>query len=189
MFLRICAQSNLWLPFMILAQLHNYPSEQIKNLVHAFKSPTLLEHILHSVVNDFQVSKYQNKKGFVVCLTDDHLCFNKLSLLQLDDQNLMRDRDSRKAYLSRIGVRTSLENINMTDSMCSSIYSRSSCGSTNSSSGSDFLEIDLLNTKTTLLQVLIKSHNSRDPPRALLQACQLYRCPLLAILATSYEVR
>lgn len=101
----------------------------------------------------------------------------------------MRDRDSRKAFLSRIGVRASLENLSMTDSMNSSMQSRSSYGSTNSSIGSDFLEIDISNMKTTLLQVLIKSHNSRDPPRALLQACQLYRCPLLAILATSYEVK
>lgn len=101
----------------------------------------------------------------------------------------MRDRDSRKAFLSRIGVRASLENLSMTDSMNSSMQSRSSYGSTNSSTGSDFLEIDISNMKTTLLQVLIKSHNSRDPPRALLQACQLYRCPLLAILATSYEVK
>lgn len=99
----------------------------------------------------------------------------------------MRERDSRKAFLSRIGVRASLENITMSDSMTSSLYSRSSYGSTGSSTGSEFLEIDISNTKTTLLQVLIKSHNSRDPPRALLQACQLYRCPLLAILATSYE--
>lgn len=100
----------------------------------------------------------------------------------------MRDRDSRKAFLSRIGVRASLENITWSGSMNSSFYSRSSYGSSSGSSGSDFLEIDISNTKTTLLQVLIKSHNSRDPPRALLQACQLYRCPLLAIVATSYEV-
>lgn len=55
MFLRMCAHNNLWLPFLIYAQIKNYPPEQIKLLVHAFKSPTLLEHILHSVVNDFQV--------------------------------------------------------------------------------------------------------------------------------------
>lgn len=55
MFLRMCAHNNLWLPFLIYAQLKNYPTEQIKIIVHAFKSPNLSEHILHSVMHDFQV--------------------------------------------------------------------------------------------------------------------------------------
>lgn len=57
MFLKMCAQNNLWLPFLIFAQLKNYPLEQVKMLVQSFKSPTLLEHILHSVIHDFQVSQ------------------------------------------------------------------------------------------------------------------------------------
>lgn len=160
MFLKSCATMNMWLPFFIFAQLKNYPTEQIKPILQSFKNPNLLEHINHSVVHD----------------------------IQIDDQNvLMRERDSRNYFLSRIGVRKSLEALNQSDSIYS-ITSQSSYGSNSSSGGSDFLEIDISNTKATLLQTLIRCHNSTDPPRALLQACQLYKNPLLAIFATSYEV-
>lgn len=52
----------------------------------------------------------------------------------------------------------------------------------------DGLEKELPDMKATLLQILIRCHDSYDPPKALLQASQLYRNPLLAVLATTYEV-
>ncbi|XP_072396296.1 spatacsin [Diabrotica undecimpunctata] len=159
MFLRSCATNNMWLPFLIFAQLKNYPIDHLKPILQSFKNPNLLEHLNHSVIHDIQV----------------------------DDQNvLMRERDSRNFFLSRIGVRKSLENLSHGESFYS-LNSQSSYGSNSSSGGSDFLEIDISNTKATLLQTLIRCHNSTDPPRALLQACQLYKNPLLAIFATSYE--
>ncbi|KAG5898668.1 hypothetical protein JTB14_005427 [Gonioctena quinquepunctata] len=158
MFLKDCASNNLWLPFLIFAQLKNYPMDQLKPIVQSFKNPSLLEHIYHSVAHD----------------------------ILIDDQNVWL-RDSRTTYLSRIGVRKSMDNLSQSGSIYSSIASYSSYSSNASSGGSDFLEIDISNTKATLLQTLIRCHNSTDPPRALLQACQLYRNPLLAIFATSYE--
>nr|XP_023027706.1 spatacsin [Leptinotarsa decemlineata] len=158
MFLRACASNNMWLPLLIFAQLKNYPLEQIKPIVQSFKNPTLHEHIYHSVLHDILV----------------------------DDQNVWL-RDSRTTYLSRIGLRKSMDNLSQSGSVYSSLASQSSYGSNASSGGSDSLEIDIANTKATLLQTLIRCHNSTDPPRALLQACQLYRNPLLAIFATSYE--
>lgn len=161
LFLKQCASHNMWLPFLILAQIRNYPIEQIKATLQSLKNPNLLEHINHSVVHDIQV----------------------------DERNvLMRDRDSRSSFLSRIGVHKSIDSLVQSESLHSSVTSQTSYGSNSSSMGSDSLEIDILNTKTTLAQTLIRCHNSTDPPRALLQACQLYRNPLLAILATSYEV-
>ncbi|CAH1169832.1 unnamed protein product [Phaedon cochleariae] len=158
LFLRSCAAKNMWLPFLTFSQLKNYPVDQLKPLVQSFKNPSLLEHVYHSVCHD----------------------------ILIDDQNVFM-RDSRTTYLSRIGVRKSADNLVSSGSIYSSYASASSYGSNASSSGSDFLEIDINNTKTTLLQTLIRCHNSTDPPRALLQACQLYRNPLLAIFATSYE--
>ncbi|CAG9762324.1 unnamed protein product [Ceutorhynchus assimilis] len=162
-FLRHLAQNNLWLPFLIYAQIKNYPIDDIKKMCSHFKNPNILEHVVHSVLNDIQV----------------------------DETNvLMKQRDVRKHWLSRIGVRGSMESSLVASG---SLRSRStlSGGSFDdgniSSSGSELLEIDITNTKATLLQTLIRCHNSCDPPRALLQACQLYRTPLLAILATSYE--
>ncbi|CAH0552154.1 unnamed protein product [Brassicogethes aeneus] len=159
-FLKNCATRNMWLPFLIFAQIKNYPIDQIKSCLQSLKNPNLLEHVIHSVSHDIQIE---------------------------DSNALMRERDSRKYFLSRIGVRKSVDNPSVSDSVYSSMTSQSSVGSGASSTGSDFLEIDIVNTKATLLQTLIRCHNSTDPPRALLQACQLYRNPLLAILATSYE--
>ncbi|KAL3286720.1 hypothetical protein HHI36_001215 [Cryptolaemus montrouzieri] len=154
-FLRNCAVKNDWLFFMIFAQIQNYPVDQIKEVLQCFKNPFYLEHTLH-------------------CVTYD---------IQLEEENvLMRGRDSRKAFLSRIGVRQSTDPLNPSESR-----SAKSQSSYTLSDSSDILEVDILNTKATLLQTLIRCHNSADPPRALLQACQLYRNPLLAILATSYE--
>ncbi|XP_018577700.1 spatacsin [Anoplophora glabripennis] len=160
LFLKQCANHNMWLPFLILAQIRNYPIEQIKAILQSLKNPNLLEHINHSVVHDIQV----------------------------DERNiLMRERDSRTSFFSRIGVHKSVDSLAQSESIHSSVTSQTSGESNSSSVGSDSLEIDILNTKTTLAQTLIRCHNSTDPPRALLQACQLYRNPLLAILATSYE--
>nr|CAI5834397.1 unnamed protein product [Callosobruchus analis] len=160
MFLTACASNNWWLSFLIFAQLNNYPIEQIKLAVQSFKNANLLEHISHSVTHDIHVE---------------------------DQSVLMRERDSRKYLLSKIGLRKSIESLNQSETY-SGATSYSSFGSNNSSSaGSDLLEIDISNTKATLLQTLIRCHNSTDPPRALLQACQLYKNPLLAVFATSYE--
>ncbi|XP_057655737.1 spatacsin [Diorhabda carinulata] len=158
MFLKACGANNMWLPFLVFAQMKNYPAEQIKPLVQSFRNPNMLEHLHHSVVHD----------------------------INIEHNVLMGERDSRNHYLSRIGVRKSLENLNQGGSIYSA-PSRSSYGSSSSSGGSDFLEIDVSNTKATLLQTLIRCHSSTDPPRALLQACQLYKNPVLAIFATSYE--
>lgn len=157
-FLRQLCQHNLWLPFLLYAQMKNYPSHQIKEICSSFKNPSLLEHVVHSVLHEFH----------------------------LDDTNVSMVEELPKKYrMTKLGMRRSYDvpGLTRTRSMMSG-----SMDSNASSGGSEFLEIDISNTKATLLQTLIRCHNSSDPPRALLQASQLYRNPLLAILATSYEV-
>ncbi|GJQ78510.1 hypothetical protein Trydic_g11624 [Trypoxylus dichotomus] len=104
--------------------------------------------------------------------------------IQLDEirNQLMGERDSRKYFLSRLGVR-------LTDSSggSSDMSSHSSYGSMANSVGSDFLESDTLDYQTDLLEVLIRCHNSVDPPKALLFASKYYKSSLLAVLANSYE--
>lgn len=158
-FLRQLCQHNLWLPFLLYAQMKNYPSHQIKEICSSFKNPSLLEHVVHSVLHDFHL--------------DDTI---NVSIV---------DELPKKYRLTKLGLRRSFDVLGLTRTrsmMSGSVDSNASSG------GSEFLEIDISNTKATLLQTLIRCHNSSDPPRALLQASQLYRNPLLAILATSYEV-
>lgn len=159
--LHLFAVNNLWLQFLIYAQINNYPLHQIRLLVQNFKNPHLLEHIGHSVLHNIDVDA------------------------------LMGKRNTRQSLYSKLGVRKNPKKSSLgEESMKTSTSSLSSYDSTCSSSDSmDTTESELLDMKATLLQTLLRCHNSTDPPKALLQAAQLYRNPLLAVLATSYEVK
>lgn len=154
--LKYYAHNNQWLPFLVFVQVNNYPLHHVRVLVQNFKNPNLLEHINHSVLHDAQFDQHK--------------------------ETVMRKRDSRNSFLSRVGVRKNPDTVSL-DSALSTSTIESDAGSF------DLPEGEILDMKVTLLQLLIRCHNSVDPPRALLQACQLYRNPLLAVLATSYEVR
>lgn len=157
LFLKYCAKKDLWLPFLIYIQIYNYPVDIISKLLQNFSSRSITEHISHAVTHDIQLEEIRNQ--------------------------LIGERDSRKYFLSRLGVR-------LTDSSgaSSDMSSHSSYGSMANSVSSDFLESETLDYQTDLLEVLIKCHNSVDPPKALLFASRYYRSPLLAVLANSYEV-
>ncbi|KAK5649024.1 hypothetical protein RI129_003916 [Pyrocoelia pectoralis] len=112
-----------------------------------------------------------------------HLYHGLSNEIQIDSQKELLMRDSRNFYLSRIGVRKHVDV--SSDSMYSSASSYGSTGS--SSASSDFFDGEPLDFETDILHVLIKCHNSVDPPKALLQTCFVYKCPIFAVLATSYE--
>ncbi|KAI4467372.1 hypothetical protein MML48_2g00012489 [Holotrichia oblita] len=156
LFLKFCAKNDLWLPFLIYIQIYNYPVDVISKLLQNFTSRSITEHISHAVTHDIQLEEIRNQ--------------------------LIGERDSRKYFLSRLGVR-------LTDSSgaSSDMSSHSSYGSMANSISSDFLESETLDYQTDLLEVLIKCHNSVDPPKALLFAARYYKSPLLAVLANSYE--
>lgn len=159
------AKNDMWLPFLLCVQQYDYPSEQVKRLTFNFSNTTYLEHINHSIMYD--------------------------TVIHAKKEMLMKERDSRTSFLSRIGVRQKDGYSSSSDGMCSSISSSNSLGSNGSgNSYSDLLEGERFdsNFKTNLLQIIITCHNSSDPPKALLQACEQYKNPLLAILAASYEV-
>lgn len=158
------AKLNMWLPLLLIVQQHDYGSDQVKKLIPNFQNLNYLEHINHSIVNDTIVDEQK--------------------------EMLMKERDSRKSFLSRIGVRQRMDlHSSSSDGMSSSMSSTTSLGSGASlSSYNEAFESDPFDYKPNLLQIIIKCHNGSDPPKALLQACQHYKDPLLAILAASYEV-
>lgn len=73
-----------------------------------------------------------------------------------------------------------IQNYDDSNDLVSSFSSQHSVNST-------FSEINFDSPKTNLLTILIKCHKSEDPPTSLLLACQHYKYPLLAVLATCYE--
>ncbi|KAB0803687.1 hypothetical protein PPYR_00657 [Photinus pyralis] len=112
-----------------------------------------------------------------------HLYHGLSNEIQIDSQKELLMRDSRNFYLSRIGVRKNVDA--SSDSMYSSASSYGSTGS--SSTSSDLFDGETLDFESDILHILIRCHNSVDPPKALLQTCFVYKCPIFAVLATSYE--
>ncbi|KAF5270792.1 hypothetical protein FQR65_LT05411 [Abscondita terminalis] len=153
-FLKYCAHMDLWLPFVVFIQTYHYPLTQVERLTQHFRNRVLAEHLYHGFSNE----------------------------IQIDTQKELLMRDSRNFYLSRIGVRKSIDA--SSDSMYSSASSYGSTGS--SSAGSDVLD-DNLENESDMLHILIRCHNSVDPPKALLHTCNNYQWPIFAVLATSYE--
>ncbi|KAK3606037.1 hypothetical protein CHS0354_025081 [Potamilus streckersoni] len=65
-FLESCAQANRWLPFIWFAHIHQYPKEQLKNVLHLFKSPNLQEHLNYVLENaDIRSAEEEVKKRLV----------------------------------------------------------------------------------------------------------------------------
>lgn len=159
--LHLFAVNNLWLPFLIYAQIHSYPLQQIRKLVQNFKNPNLLEHVNHSVLHNIDLDTFMGKRNTRTSL------YAKLGV----------HHSHKKATANEETMHTSTSSLSSHESVSSS-----------SSESLDPSDADVLDMKATLLQTLIRCHNSADPPKAFLQAAQLYRNPLLAVLATSYEV-
>ncbi|KAH3730075.1 spatacsin-like isoform X1 [Dreissena polymorpha] len=62
-FLETCAQTNQWLPFIWFAQLHQYPKEQLSNMLHKFRSHHLQEHLRYVLANaDLRSSTTDSEK-------------------------------------------------------------------------------------------------------------------------------
>lgn len=162
--LNLFAVNNFWLQFLLYAEIYNYPLHQIRQLVQNFKNPHLLEHINHSVLHNIDIDALIGKRNTRTAL------YSKLGVRP----------NPKKSILGEETMRTSTTSSSSHDSL-SSI--------TSSNDSLDPSEGENMDMKATLLQTLLRCHNSADPPKALLQAAQLYRNPLLAVLATSYEVR
>ncbi|XP_076267457.1 spatacsin isoform X2 [Rhynchophorus ferrugineus] len=159
LFLSNLAQNNMWFQFLLYSEMKNYPMEQVKPLCANFKNPSLLEHIVHSVVHDIDVK---------------------------ESSDLVKRRNSKSYMLFKRGMKRMFSR----EKLPENDFDRSGRENVDSNFTSfdlDQLEIDISNTKATLLQTLIRCHNSADPPKAFLQASYFYRSPLLSILATIYE--
>lgn len=57
-FLKYCAAKNLWLLFLIFAQLHAYPLDQVKFHIQFFKSATLMDHLSHGICNEMPEERH-----------------------------------------------------------------------------------------------------------------------------------
>ncbi|GFR88792.1 spatacsin, partial [Elysia marginata] len=91
-FLRACAENNNWLMFTWFAQLHQYPTHQLQNLLHSFSNVHLRDH-LHYVLNN------AGSKMFTAAAT---------SKLKEKEKALVEQRASQRLSLyNKIGVQKS----------------------------------------------------------------------------------
>ncbi|XP_067002124.2 spatacsin [Anabrus simplex] len=161
-----CAAHDDWLCFVLCAQLYTYPVEQVMQLVTAFHSVELQEHLYHAF--GCRISKRIKRKP------------------------KFHSRDSRKILYSRIGLKKGGNSPgNGTDrhSPSDDYVSTSSGEDIPSPCRIPLICADVVNPayRNDMLLTLLKCHGSTDPPRALLAACQKLRNPVLAVLATCYE--
>ncbi|PSN58102.1 hypothetical protein C0J52_06504 [Blattella germanica] len=171
-FLKHCARQNLWLPFVLFIQLHQYPVEQVMILVKKFESGNLQEHLSHALSLKMYVKQPPS---------------------EIKIRSKLKARDSRKMLYSRIGVHKEEGN---SESPAGSPNHTPNTATVSSSSSEDSFQsrlsapsdVDVLpEAHRDLFFALLNCHRSQDPPRALLVACQYLQNPVMAVFATCYE--
>ncbi|XP_053405680.1 spatacsin-like isoform X2 [Mercenaria mercenaria] len=62
-FLESCAEAKQWLPFIWFSQIHQFPKEQLQNLLHKFQSSYLQEHLRYILANaELRTTQAEEKK-------------------------------------------------------------------------------------------------------------------------------
>ncbi|KAJ4434547.1 hypothetical protein ANN_23109, partial [Periplaneta americana] len=172
--LRQCAREDLWFPFVLFIQLHQYPVDQVLQLVKEFRSSHLQEHLSHALSNKMAVKQ-------------DH------GVTQ--SRNKLIPRDSRKTLYTTIGFRkgdpgsesSSSSPTQATDSVMHVSSSSSEDSYQHQQSDDSSPDLKCFDNSEDVFSTLLKCHRSQDPPRSLLAACQALQNPLFAVFATCYE--
>ncbi|XP_076280997.1 spatacsin [Lasioglossum baleicum] len=159
-FLKFLASKNHWFEFLLVCQLFSYPMDQVLDNAKYFEDAVLREHLL-TCLNNTRLTKEQ---------TAIHI-----------DQKL-KSRDVRQSLYHKVGVK-------QTGSLASG-----SSTSTDSSSISDScstyeytINDSVCTVDDDLWLIILKCHQSPDPPGALISASLLTLKPFLTVLATCYE--
>ncbi|XP_049816483.1 spatacsin [Schistocerca nitens] len=161
-FLNCCAKKDMWLPFLMFVDIHQYPIPQVLELTKSFKSKTLQEHLVHAVESN------------ITTKSQESITARKLT------------QDSRKQYYSKIGFKKGQKAINA-PSTSTDTCSSSSEDMYSSQTSADGTPAISDSYSDNLLLVLLQCHNSPDPPRALLSSSLLLRNPILSVFANCYE--
>ncbi|CAL1526128.1 unnamed protein product [Lymnaea stagnalis] len=171
-FLKACAESDNWFMFVWYSQLHQYPTHQLQNLLHAFRSPNLRDH-LHYVLNNADSKWFSTASTGAV--SSHHIPKEKKSL------------QSQRAYLySKVGVQRSRDR-----SSTSSDEEEVKRGSSSISAFSSRLKQSELNecemqestAPDDVFRMLFHSQSMPSQWRCLLSAAISLKNPLFAELA------
>ncbi|XP_024937810.1 spatacsin isoform X2 [Cephus cinctus] len=161
--LQFLAKNNFWFEYILVGHIFAYPEDQVLENVKQFENANLWEHLL--------------------------TCLNNSQLLKPNAPNRntqkLKLRDSRQLLYSKIGLKQH-------DSPGSSTSSVSTDTSSSLESYTGNFENFISNYDNFIFPndlwlIILKCHQSQDPPGSLLNAARLNYSPILTVLATCYE--
>ncbi|XP_017759699.1 PREDICTED: spatacsin [Eufriesea mexicana] len=158
--LKLLASQNYWFEFILVCHIFNYPLNQILENITYFDDTILREHLLTCLCN-IQLTKSQ----LAVC-----------------NEQKIKSRDVRQSLYYKIGVQQS------------GLHTLDSSVSADSVSTSDFhssceyiINDNICLPDDDLWLIILKCHQSPDPPGALINSSRLTLRPFLTVLASCYE--
>ncbi|XP_031835040.1 spatacsin isoform X2 [Nomia melanderi] len=158
--LKSLARQNQWFEFLLVCQTFSYPLNQVLDNAKYFEDMIIKEHLL-TCLNNAQLIKSQ-------------------SAIHSDQK--IKSRDVRQSLYYKIGVKQSGSAIS------GSLTSTDSTSTSDSCSTYEYPIHDSVCTlDDDLWLIILKCHQSPDPPGALINASYLTSRSFLTVLATCYE--
>nr|XP_034171053.1 spatacsin isoform X2 [Osmia lignaria] len=158
--LKFLANQNHWFEFTLVCDVFAYPLNQVLENAKCFEDAILREHLL-------------------TCLSNTHL--TKCQPTVCNEQK-MKSRDVRQSLYYKIGVKQSGSSIS------ESTASADSANTSDSHSSCEYpIHDNICSPDDDLWLIILKCHQSPDPPGALINASRLTLRPFLTVLATCYE--
>ncbi|KZC04326.1 PREDICTED: spatacsin [Dufourea novaeangliae] len=158
--LKFLANQNHWFEFLLVCQLFAYPLNQVLEITKLFEDPIMKEHLL-TCLNNTQITKTQSAVH--------------------SDQKL-KSRDVRQSLYCKIGVKQSGSPLSDSPTSTDSASISDSCSTLEYPINDSVYSVD-----DDLWLIILKCHQSPDPPGALINASRLTSRPFLTVLASCYE--
>nr|XP_012135131.1 PREDICTED: spatacsin isoform X2 [Megachile rotundata] len=158
--LTFLANHNYWFEFTLVSDIFAYPLDQVLENAKYMEDTILGEHLL-------------------TCLSNTHLTKCQSAVCS---EHKVKSRDVRQSLYYKIGVKQSGSSIS------DSSASIDSLSTSDSRSLTEYpLHDNICAPNDDLWLIILKCHQSPDPPGALINASRLTSRPFLTVLATCYE--
>ncbi|KAK9299148.1 hypothetical protein QLX08_007765 [Tetragonisca angustula] len=158
--LKFLASQNHWFEFVLVCHIFSYPLNQVLENTKYFEDAVLREHLLTCLCN-IQLTKSQ---------------------LAAHSEQKIKSRDVRQSLYYKIGVKQS-----GSPTYDSSISADSASTSDSHSVGDYIVNDNICSSDDDLWLIILKCHQSPDPPGALINSSRLTSRPFLTVLASCYE--
>ncbi|XP_023290455.1 spatacsin isoform X2 [Orussus abietinus] len=161
--LKFLANHNFWFEFLLVGQIFAYPVDQMMKTTRYFQDSNVRDHLMAALGNPRLL---------------------KTELIVHENQKF-KSRDPRQLLFPKIGL-------NQPNSQDSPSSSSATFPDLNKFTGFNSTESTLLNCSTyaftnDLWFIILKCHQSQDPPGALVVESRLNSLPILTVLAACYE--